>query len=501
MWARALFVFIISAVAVKSEHNPQEVLRANTDNAVEKCCSDLTQRWPALVSFTNEGSHYYAVQQAEQQPRCRFTPLSSQHVSTVVGLLSQNSCRFAVRSGGHGLWAGMSNIDNGVVIDLTKMRGVEVKPEQNMVTLEPGSTWEEVYRALERWNITVGGGRVSSVGVGGFMMGGGISFLSYEQGFASDNVINYEIVLSDGTIVNANANSHPDLYWALKLGSTNYGIVTRFDMFTSPLSSKISAGVQVFDLSKDVQGLLLEKWFSYIDNLSSDTKEAAWVFLAPKSRQIGLVRANLESELLPYPSITPVTDTTQLLSLADFTKSIEAIAGLGKRTSWYTITILADLALMDDSFSLMQDASGTFEKSGAELYCTVQPISKGFIAASRDNPVHNVLAEQDSDLVLTIWGALWDDPAQDTLVGEALVKFGESVEGMARQRGLLNEFVYLNYAHEHQKVYERSISREKLARMVRIKEKYDKGDVFGRLWQGGYKLPKGSSDGGHRTEL
>ncbi|EEB96467.1 hypothetical protein MPER_04394, partial [Moniliophthora perniciosa FA553] len=172
MWTRTLLVLIATTVAIKAEPNSQQILSSATSNAsaAEQCCSYLARRWPSLVSFNDQG-HYYAIQQAEQVPQCRFTPLSSQHVSTVVGIVSRNNCRFAIRSGGHMNWAGSSNIDGGVVIDSARMRGIEVEPERNLVKLEPGLTWGEVYSALGPWNITVAGGRASSVGVGGLIMG------------------------------------------------------------------------------------------------------------------------------------------------------------------------------------------------------------------------------------------------------------------------------------------------------------------------------------------
>ncbi|KAI3602125.1 fad binding domain-containing protein [Moniliophthora roreri] len=505
MWIRTLLVLIVSAVAVKAEYNSQQILNSVTsDGSAEQCCSYLAQRWPTLVIFNDQG-HYYAMQQTEQVPRCRFTPLSSQHVSTVVGVLSKNNCRFAVRSGGHTNWSGSSNIDSGVVIDFARMRGIEVKPERSIVKLEPGLTWEEVYSALGPWNITVAGGRASSVGVGGLIMGGGISLLSYQHGFASDNVVNYQVVLSDGTVVDASVDSHPDLYWALKFGSTNYGIVTRFDVTAFPMSYKIPAGTQLYSRSGDLQRQLIEKWLSYSDDLSSDPKKAAFLTFLSSSHQILLMRANLESELTSYTSTSPIVDTTGLMSLADFTKILDTVAGVKKRVSWYTMTISADFALMEDLVALTQDTADVMKRTEAEstLFINFQPISKGFIAATRSNPVHSVLADQNRNLVLIAWIANWDESTHDTLIDGSLVNLGQSAKEIARQRGLFNGFVYMNYAHEHEKVYERSVSRENLAEMIRIKKKYDEKDIFGRLWQGGFKLPRVSKVqvNGDRTEL
>ncbi|EEB96307.1 hypothetical protein MPER_04579 [Moniliophthora perniciosa FA553] len=249
---------------------------------VEQCCSEIAQRWPNLVNSEPE-NHYYAVQQVEIRPKCCFTPLSSSDVSSVIRLLNEHHTLFAVRSGGHGVWAGQSNVEGGVVVDLSKMRDIEVDLAQNLVL---ASAWGDLGGAA---------GRVSSVGVGGFLMGGGVSFISYERGFASDSIINYEVVLADGTIVEANANSYPDLYWALKLGSTNYGIVARFDMTIYPAAPQIWAGVHAYSLAeKEFQRPLLKRWLSYIDNLSLDPRMASLININGHAQVMALIRILLE---------------------------------------------------------------------------------------------------------------------------------------------------------------------------------------------------------------
>ena len=108
--------------------------------------------------------------------------------------------------------------------------------ETGIASLGPGGTWGPVYAALEPHGVTVTGGRAVDVGVGGFLTGGGNSFYSARTGMVCDAVVNYEVVLASGAIVYANADTHPDLFRALKGGSGNMGIVTRFDMeaFAAP---------------------------------------------------------------------------------------------------------------------------------------------------------------------------------------------------------------------------------------------------------------------------
>ncbi|KAE9393030.1 FAD-binding domain-containing protein, partial [Gymnopus androsaceus JB14] len=130
-----------------------------------------------------------------------------------------------------------------------------------------GSRWRDVYAVLKPENLTTVGGRVGDVGVGGFLLGGGIGFLSTEHGFGSDSIVNYEVVLGNGSIVNANLEQHADLYWALKLGSTNFGVVTRFDMTTFPQGA-VWGGSQFFAI-RDAP-ILLEHLVTFTKKLAED---------------------------------------------------------------------------------------------------------------------------------------------------------------------------------------------------------------------------------------
>lgn len=101
--------------------------------------------------------------------------------------------------------------------------------------------WKDVYAYLGQYNLTAAGGRLGPVGVPGLLLAGGVNFYGNQVGFACTTVVNYEVVLADGTIVQANTKNNSDLFWALKGGSSNFGLVTRFDMETIP-SRKVWAG-------------------------------------------------------------------------------------------------------------------------------------------------------------------------------------------------------------------------------------------------------------------
>ncbi|KAI8623063.1 hypothetical protein F5Y19DRAFT_404986 [Xylariaceae sp. FL1651] len=143
--------------------------------------------------------------------------------------------KFSVRSGGHSPNLGWSSIGSyGVLLDMQKLVQVDLSEDTAVVGVGPGAVWGDVMASLSSHCVSVVGGRIPNVGVAGLILGGGYSYLSGEFGTAADNVKNFEVVLSNGSIVNANSVENSDLFWALKGGGPNFGILTGFNMHTMP---------------------------------------------------------------------------------------------------------------------------------------------------------------------------------------------------------------------------------------------------------------------------
>lgn len=166
---------------------------------------------------------------AALSPDCFIQPTTTTQVSQIITLFSQAQCKFAVKAGGHMLYVGSNAIRDGVTIDLRRMNRTTLNVETQTASVEAGAKWGEVYTTLEAQGYFVPGAEASDVGVAGLTLGGGISFFAARYGFVCDNVRNFEIVLGNGTVTNANSRQHPDLFKALKGGSGNLGLVTRFD--------------------------------------------------------------------------------------------------------------------------------------------------------------------------------------------------------------------------------------------------------------------------------
>ncbi|PQK08987.1 hypothetical protein BB8028_0001g10580 [Beauveria bassiana] len=167
-------------------------------------------------------SSCYAVQQHELIPLCVAEPLTAEGVAVAVGAATRHRCRFAVKSGGHSNALGTNARQSGVVIDLGRLDQIEVSGSgsgssngssngngSSAVFIGPGNHWGRVYEELEPRGLAVAGGRVDSVGVGGFTVGGGVSFLSPRHGWAVDNVRSFEVVLPNGTITKCERQRQP----------------------------------------------------------------------------------------------------------------------------------------------------------------------------------------------------------------------------------------------------------------------------------------------------
>lgn len=175
-------------------------------------------------------------------------PHTTQEVSSVLTALlgtgTENSSggdwHIAIRAGGHNL-GDSNNIANGVTIDLQYLNNTSYNANTNIASIGPGAKWEDVYASLHEYGVVATGGRDGDVGVGGFLLGGGSTYYMAKQGFGCDSIVNFEVVLANGTIVNANKDQNADLWRALKGGGSNFGLVTRYDMQALP-DTKLARG-------------------------------------------------------------------------------------------------------------------------------------------------------------------------------------------------------------------------------------------------------------------
>lgn len=154
----------------------------------------------------------------------------------------------AVRGGGHNA-GGLGICDDGIVIDLSPMRGVRVDPRERTARVEGGCTWGDVDHATHAFGMATPAGILSTTGVGGLTLGGGIGHLTRRYGLTIDNLLSADMVLADGRIVTVSAEENPDLFWAIRGGGGNFGIVTSFLFRLHPVDS-VHGGPTLWDLER-----------------------------------------------------------------------------------------------------------------------------------------------------------------------------------------------------------------------------------------------------------
>ena len=160
-------------------------------------------------------------------------------VITAVEFGRNNALETAIRSGGHN-GAGLGTVDDGLVIDLSDMTGIRVDLDAQTVHVEPGCTWGDVDHATHAFGLATVSGVVSTTGVGGLTLGGGHGYLSRKYGLTIDNLVSADVVLADGRLAHASEEENPDLFWALRGGGGNFGVVTSFEFQLHPVETVIA---------------------------------------------------------------------------------------------------------------------------------------------------------------------------------------------------------------------------------------------------------------------
>jgi FAD/FMN-containing dehydrogenase len=180
-------------------------------------------------------------------------------VRACVRFATEHGVEIAVRGGGHNA-NGLGVWDNALVVDLSPMHSTTVSPDNGTVRVDGGCTWGDVDHATVEFGLATPSGIISTTGVGGLSLGGGIGYLARRYGLTADNLISADVVLADGSLVTASETSHPDLYWALRGGGGNFGVVTSFVFRCQPIGENgtIIGGPVLYDMADTAEVL---RWY------------------------------------------------------------------------------------------------------------------------------------------------------------------------------------------------------------------------------------------------
>jgi FAD/FMN-containing dehydrogenase len=208
----------------------------------------------------------------ERRPALKVRPTGTADVVDAVNFARERNLVVAVRGGGHSV-AGLSSCDGGMVIDLTRMRAVSVDPVSRRASVQGGAVWADVDRETQAFGLVVPGGVVSETGVGGLTLGGGEGWVRRKYGLTIDSLRSATVVCADGSVHVASAENDPDLFWALRGGGGNFGVVTHFEFDAHPLGP-IVAFAGVFYASRDAAEIL-PRWRDHITDAPDEVTSVA----------------------------------------------------------------------------------------------------------------------------------------------------------------------------------------------------------------------------------
>ncbi|KFY45217.1 hypothetical protein V494_01076 [Pseudogymnoascus sp. VKM F-4513 (FW-928)] len=464
------------------------------------CCNLLHQSLGDKISFPGQSpynhteSSYWSLQESTIKPACILVPSTAQDVALAVSIISSvGSCNFAIKGRAHNPAPGFANIEGGVTIDMTALAAVEVNDSHSVASIGPGATWLSVYQFLDPLGVSVAGGRNGAVGVGGLLLGGGIAHFSPRVGWACDNVVNFEVVLGDGSLVNANRTSRPDLYRALKGGMNNFGVVTRFDLATFPQGDIASSRVfndisqrhAVLKAFTDITSAPdFDVYASLVTSFAYTSTTRQWKIINIVAYTKPVAQPAVFKNLLSIPSTTNSTSLA-ITSLAELADEPDTAAS---NQIMATATFKPSLELMLEFYDVADAYFNSFNVTGGITWLlTFEPLAAAMLPRSRGSQGDVLgLGPEDNGFILLL-SASWPDAASTKAVQKATRHTMLLLESCAEKKGLLLKFQYLNYAAPFQSPLE-SYGQESLAFMRTVSKKYDSEGVFQKQVPGGFKL-------------
>ena len=202
----------------------------------------------------------------DKRPAIIIRCASVADVITAVKTADRENLPVAIRGGGHSV-PGFGTADNALVVDLGRMRSVRVDPTLKTAWAEGGCTWGDFNHATHAFGLATTGGIISTTGIAGLTLGGGIGYLTRGAGLSLDNLVSADVVLADGSFVTASEKNHPDLFWALRGGGGNFGVVTSFQYKLQPIKD-IVGGVMFFEVEDAPK--VMRAYNKYITNAPRD---------------------------------------------------------------------------------------------------------------------------------------------------------------------------------------------------------------------------------------
>ncbi|KAG8356549.1 hypothetical protein FVEN_g5708 [Fusarium venenatum] len=471
------------------------------------CCSKL-QNIPKLygkvyvsgtVEYEERLDTYYSAN-AALRSSCMVMPGSTDDVSVIMSVITENKCPFGMSSGKHSAYRNSNAVEDGITVDFGYMNKTSYDTKTKIASIQPGSVWSHVYEALDHYGVAAVGGRASPVGVGGFITGGGYSFHSNVRGFGCNQVVNFEVVLADGRIVNANKNENPDLWKSLKGGSGNLGFVTRIDQRVVE-SNQIWAGFIFFDPSQ--RDVIFEKYIDFVENNDKDLASQLIVSMRWDGEQYILVSVVSNSNAIEAPTsfsdllrVSSISNTTAKGKIADVMAQFTGSTPLGLYANWMTGTTRNDVRIMKFVYEKFEECVEKMRAhaSNSEFNVLVQfqPFTPSMVKHGQESGgdilgLDSIVADGPAINWLIVVTA--DTKEAQDMIDPFRQEFKSAVDSYATELGINKDWVYLNYAIGDQNPISHYGS-DNIGIIRSASKKYDPSGVFQHLRRSGFKIPE-----------
>jgi hypothetical protein len=426
------------------------VLRAGQDgyDAARTVWNGMIDRSPALIV------------------RC----VSAADVAGAVNFARDHNLLLAVRGGGHSA-AGSGVCDRGLMIDLSRMKGIRVDPARRTVRAEAGLTWAEFDRETQAFGLATTGGVVSTTGIAGLTLGGGIGWLGRTHGLSCDNLVSVDIVTADGQLHTAGAEENPDLFWAVRGGGGNFGVVTSFEYQLHQVGPTVFGGLLIWPrtMARDV----LRRFRDFTQTAPDNASAYAALGTSPDRVPIvGLVAfchgsiTDAEALFQPLRAFAqPVADMLQPMPYTAVQQILDVLNPPGNRVYWKSAVLRS---IDDDIFEAIMDKTAS---SPSPLSAATLEFYGG--AINRVAVQDTAYPLRDATYALNAVST-WTDPAQDDANIRWSRQLWEAVQPFSPGS------VYVNFLG----VGDEGEDRIKAAygpnyeRLTQIKARYDPSNLF-----------------------
>ncbi|MCZ6628469.1 MAG: FAD-binding oxidoreductase [SAR324 cluster bacterium] len=415
----------------------------------------------------------------DRRPAIIVRPAGVADVAAAVTFAREHDLLLSVRGGGHNI-AGTSLCDGGITIDFTAMKGVHVNPRGDTVRVQPGCALGDVDREAQHFGLAVPGGYISTTGVAGLTLGGGFGWLSRKYGYTCDNLLSVDLVTADGRSVTADAEQNADLFWGVRGGGGNFGVVTSFEYRAHPVGPTVVAGMILYpmDAARDVirfyRDFTAQAPEELVCMLMLRTAPAA-PFLPEEVHGVPVVGiiathcgpvAEAERVLRPLKAFgKPLVDMIEPKPFAAHQCAFDATQPAGRRYYWKS-----------EYFSELSDGATTALLDGAARFTSpdsiVAMMSLGG-AASRIGEEDTAAGGRDAAYIAVV-NAGWDDAGED----ERNVAWARETWQALREHATGGVYVNFIPADEGEERVREAYGQSKYERLIALKNQYDPTNLF-----------------------